>query len=167
MTGGKYTFDKDKAFVQEFKDFGFDKPVGHIGVVETEHGYHVMQVLNRGDIERRWISKIDKQIKISEKTQKEANMNKMLPLRDTILEKGFQTATEEMGYGATEAQNVRIDNPVIPGIGYNLDILQWAFNSPLRSVSEANYVSTPNGVNLVLCYLTEIMDEGESSFEAV
>lgn len=41
--GGKITFYK-KQMVQPFEDFAFSKPVGEVGIVETEYGYHVMKV---------------------------------------------------------------------------------------------------------------------------
>jgi hypothetical protein len=40
-------FARNSGFVKEFKDAGFNNPVGATVVVETEFGYHVIQVLAR------------------------------------------------------------------------------------------------------------------------
>ena len=43
-TGGEYTFTRNDAYVEEFKNWAFEAEVGDQGIVETEYGYHVMQL---------------------------------------------------------------------------------------------------------------------------
>ena len=43
-TGGEYTFRQDEGYAPEFLDWAFSHEVGDKGIVETEFGYHVMQL---------------------------------------------------------------------------------------------------------------------------
>lgn len=46
-TGGEYTFTRDGNYVQEFKDWSFRHEPGDTGIVETVHGFHVMELLEK------------------------------------------------------------------------------------------------------------------------
>ena len=43
-SGGEYTIRQDDPYVQEFLDWSFSSEVGDTGIVETEYGYHVMEL---------------------------------------------------------------------------------------------------------------------------
>jgi parvulin-like peptidyl-prolyl isomerase len=45
--GGEYTFTKNDSYVQEFKDWSFAAAIGDKGIVETQYGYHVMELISR------------------------------------------------------------------------------------------------------------------------
>ena len=46
---GEIEFEYGAAMAPEFKDFSFNNPVGSLGVVRTDFGYHIIEVLEQGE----------------------------------------------------------------------------------------------------------------------
>ena len=57
---------KETGFAQPFKDFVFNNPIGKIGLVETEFGYHIINVTDKQDAVR--LATIAQKIEPSEAT---------------------------------------------------------------------------------------------------
>jgi peptidyl-prolyl cis-trans isomerase D len=67
--GGKYDdFSKDE-FVPEFSDFVIANPVGTIGVVQTDFGFHIIEVLGKKDAHIPLLAVIEKTLVPSIETQ--------------------------------------------------------------------------------------------------
>jgi len=107
--GGKYDdFAKDE-FVPEFSEFVINNPVGTVGVVQSDFGFHIIQVLGKKDARIPLLSLVDRTLAPSSETEsslkdkaynvlitldralsKEEDVFKKLNLFDTIVRKeGF------------------------------------------------------------------------------
>lgn len=67
--GGDLGFFGYGAMVPEFNDFCFNKPVGTKGVVKTQFGYHIVEILNQKDLKTAYkVAYVGKEIDASAET---------------------------------------------------------------------------------------------------
>lgn len=70
--GGKYEFSKDE-FVPEFSDFVIANPVGKIGVVQSDFGFHIIEVLDKKDAKIPLLAVIEQTLLPSDETKTRLN----------------------------------------------------------------------------------------------
>tara|TARA_B100000700_G_C15028096_1_gene849206 strand:- start:87 stop:2318 length:2232 start_codon:yes stop_codon:yes gene_type:complete len=173
-TGGVYKgFPRDQ-MVKEFNDFSFDKKVGAKGVVKTQFGYHVIEVLNQEVGSFKKIAAVDLAIKVSEQTQEEFYANTAVDFYNKAKETSFEEAANEFGLQVKKSGYIPLTYPDGQGnngafgpaeLNRNLNIVKWAFNSPIGSVMEPEYIS--NNEQLVVCSLTESIHENDMTFNNI
>lgn len=73
QTGGKYEDFAFDEFVPEFSKFVANGKIGQIGVVETNYGYHIIEVLGKKDAKIPVLSVIDKTLVPSDEAEMEIN----------------------------------------------------------------------------------------------
>ena len=87
--GGVYSWFPKGQMVPEFENFSFEKRIGSTGVVRTNYGFHVIQVLGRKIGTQKKIAIVDESIMASSSTQDYfydsiAFANLWLPLLDLM-----------------------------------------------------------------------------------
>ena len=161
---GEYTFDKEIGFVQEFKDFGFEKPVGALDIVKTSFGFHIMENLKRGDNEYKMIAIVDKTVRPSKATRDMAYTDVVDNFYKVAKEKGFEVAAEEFNKEVKTAENVKIESPYIGELGKNMNLVKWNFNHEVGSISDPEYI---NDEILAITILKSELHEGVPTFEGI
>ncbi len=159
---GEYTFDKEINFVQEYKDFGFNKPVGTMEIVKTSFGFHIMENLRRGDNEYKMIAIVDANVKPSKVTRDLVYTEIVDGFYTKSKELGFEKAAEELNKEVKTAENVRIESPFIGELGKNMPLIKWNFNHEVGSISDPEFVSDEL---LAITSLKSEAHEGAPSFE--
>ncbi len=139
--GGKYEDFLPSDMVTPFANFSEFEPIGKIGVVKTDFGYHIMEVLGRTEVRVPMVSFIEETMKpstetaialndkatnilmkIENKVSKQENLLKKLAIFDTIArEEGFFSRPVNMLEEAPKVQGFNTDAAVNK-------ILQLAFN---------------------------------------
>ncbi len=168
QNNGEYgPFDKDAQLVEPFKDFAFANAVGQTGVVETNFGYHVMEVLERNDAKRIIAPTIEKNIIPMDKT---IGMYKDSAYRFIQAAKeadDFNDYCKANGFifGVTSEQDVVVSAPQMksPDLENNNNILKWVFNSDLDEISDYFYMNKSH--KLIVAKLTQKIPEGAPSLE--
>ena len=130
--GGKYDWFPYNRMVAPFRDFAFEESVGSMGVVETQFGYHIIEVegqKNKQDLVK--LATITQEIEASEKT-----------LSDVFSKAAkFEEAAREGDYTAVALENALTPKPVnkidhlaanIPGVGDDRSIINWAFEEDTK-----------------------------------
>lgn len=163
--GGDYGFfDKDKSFVQEFKDAGFNNPVGWIGVVKTEFGFHVIEVMEKRTRNERRVATVERTMKPSPATfklvYKKAND---FSLRHSASAEAFRAGAEELGLALTPVEDLRPDARSVAGLQDAAEVIRWVNQSNLGEVSAPKV----SGDNYVVAIITGIRDEGAPQLEDV
>ncbi|WP_321540036.1 peptidylprolyl isomerase [Flavobacterium piscinae] len=87
--GGDLDFFGPGQMVPAFNDFVFNNPIGKVGLVETEFGYHIIKVTDKQDAIR--LATIAQKIEASEKTSENAYTN-AVKFELVMNEKSFETA---------------------------------------------------------------------------
>lgn len=136
--GGDYGwFDENEGFVEPFKNAGLMGKKGDITVVETEFGYHIIEVLDvsRSSHTSYKVAQIFKPIQPSDETNQAvfARANQFAG-ENNIAEK-FDKAVEEQKLTKRLAENVREGDYMLPGLEGAKEIAKWAFNAEKGEVS--------------------------------
>lgn len=125
--GGDLGYFQEGVMTPKFNDFAFDNPVGTIGMVETEFGYHIVKVDDKQDIYR--VATLAREIEPSEETINtlftEATSFEM---DATAGEKSFPELAKEQGYVVRPVNKLKAMDENLPGLGAQRSIVQWAFN---------------------------------------
>lgn len=160
--GGKYEWFPVGQMVTEFNDFSFDKPLGSMGIVKTQFGHHLIEVLDRREAKTFQVVTIDAQITPQQATQDDF-YDKGLDLYEMAKQKDFEEAIGELGY-ASKTEKINLVAPRIgnPSLKNNSEILRWVFNADEDEVSEPFNL----GDRIVVAKLTDIQEEGVMSFES-
>jgi peptidyl-prolyl cis-trans isomerase D len=87
--GGEYDNFLEGEMVKEFGEFCATQPIGKIGVVKTDFGYHIIEVLDRGTGKFPLLASVSKVFKASEETiySKESEVNRILYKLDNVMTK--------------------------------------------------------------------------------
>ncbi|WP_310557199.1 peptidylprolyl isomerase [Flavobacterium sp.] len=133
--GGDLGYFSKGQMTPKFEDFAFNNPVGKIGLVETEFGYHIITVTDKQDGVR--LATIAQKISPSEVTS-DANFTKASQFEITANEKAFEVAAKEMKLTvAPKAKLLALDEN-INGIGNQREIVRWAFTAKEGVVKRFN-----------------------------
>ncbi|MDR0230430.1 MAG: SurA N-terminal domain-containing protein [Flavobacteriaceae bacterium] len=139
--GGKYEDIAKGQMLKPFEDFIFNNPTGKFGIVETDYGFHVIQVL--GKSEGAQIATIARKIEPSEVTSDEI-FTKASSLEVAAAGKDFIAKAEAMQ--ATVQKDITI-NPFeenLPVVGAQRQVISWAFNKETKE-GEVKRFDTTDG----------------------
>ena len=173
-TGGVYKSFPKGQMVTEFNDFSFDKKIGSIGVVKTQFGYHVIEVLNQEVGSFKKIAAIDLKLKVSEETQEEFYASTAVDFYNKAKETSFSEAAEEFGVEVKKSGYLPLTYPDGQGnngafgpaeLKRNSNVVKWAFNNNVGAIMEPEYIS--NNEQLVICSLTEVIHENDMTFSNI
>ena len=158
--GGDLGFFRRGDMVEAFNDYVFSKPTGSIGVVETDFGYHVIEVQEKEDVVL--IASVVKKIVPSESTSNEV-FRLATEFEIESKKNGFSTASESLGYDLRNGSNLKLMDESIPGLGVQRTIVKWSFEEE-TSVSDIKRFDLLGG-GYVVAELIEKTSAGTSSVE--
>lgn len=125
--GGHYDWFAYNTMVGPFRDFCFEKNVGDMGVVETQFGYHLIEVegqKNKKDAYK--IATVVKEIEPSEATLTQV-FSESAKFEEAVRNADFTKTAEEKGLTPKPVNKIGKLDSNIPGIGNNRTIVTWAF----------------------------------------
>lgn len=152
--GGDLGFFTKGQMTPKFNDFVFGNPIGKIGLVETEFGYHIINVTDKQDGVR--LATIAQRIEPSEQTSDEifAKANK---LEAEAATKDLVTVAKTMGLTVQPAANVKALDENVGQYANQRAVIRWAFDKK-TDVGEVKRFNVPNG-NLIV-KLKKVNEEG-------
>ena len=170
--GGVYSWFPKGQMTAEFEEFSFSKKVGRSGVVRTNYGFHVIQVLGRKIGTFKKIAIVDETIQVSKATQNEFYDSAALALYYKADSNDFETAADELGYEVKSSGYIPLIYPNRRTSGLygpadlnrNLNISKWAFNSDVGDLLEPEYISNNQ---LVLAVLKEKIISFDNSYDNI
>lgn len=77
QTGGVYEDFMDYEMVKPFSDFAIEKPIGTIDIVQSEFGFHIIEVLDRKEVKYPVMAVIQRTLAPSEETKQLTNTKSM------------------------------------------------------------------------------------------
>ena len=166
---GVYDWYTYNAMVPEFRDYTFENNEGDIGVVKSNFGFHVIEILGQKNKQRAIkIGTVAIKIEPTENT-----VNKVF--RDAsnfeiALEKGdFKSLAKENDYVVRPVNTIKVLDENIPGLGSQRSMVRWAFEEETE-VGEYKRFNVPNGyaiVQLVAKNKAGLMGTEEASVTAL
>lgn len=160
--GGELGFFKRGAMVEAFNDFVFSKSVGSLGVVETEFGFHVIEVQDKEDVVL--LASVAKKIVPSEATSNQV-FRSATQFELSSGKDGFSSASQAENYEIKTASNLKELDENIPGLGAERNIVRWAYSEDTSTGSIKRF--NKQGGGYVVARLSESSDEGLASVEEV
>ncbi len=125
--GGHYDWFAYNRMVAPFRDFCFEGKVGDLGVVETQFGYHIIEVEGQKDRkEMVKVATVTKEIESSEATLSEV-FSESAKFEEAARKGDFAKAAEEKALTPKPVNRIGKLDASIPGIGNNRTIINWAF----------------------------------------
>ena len=123
-------FGENGGFVEEFKTACFSyKGVGLIPyLVETEFGYHIIEVTEEQTNITYNVAQIEKELYVSDKTENEILRTAELFALESKDLKGFNTMANERGYTINEEKNLQKNDNKIGSIAEGRKLVFWLFN---------------------------------------
>jgi peptidyl-prolyl cis-trans isomerase D len=150
--GGDLGYFSKGQMTKKFEDFVFNNPVGKVGLVETEFGYHIINVTDKQDGVR--LATIAQKIIPSEATS-DALFTKATNFEIAANEKPFEQTAKEMKLTVSPVAKVFAFDENIQGIGSQREIVRWAFTAKKGDVKRFN---TPAGE--IIAKLKSINESG-------
>lgn len=146
--GGVYEWFEYTKMVPEFRDYSFEQKTGDMGIVKTNFGYHLIEVLGQKDFKDVIkIATITKEIEPSE-----ATINNIFAKATNFeIEAANGDFTEQ---AKTQELAVRPVNKVgeldsnIPGLGSSRQVVNWAFNEE-TNIGDISRFNVPQGYAIV------------------
>jgi peptidyl-prolyl cis-trans isomerase D len=151
--GGEYDNIAPGQMTPKFNDFVFNNPVGTMGVVETEFGFHVMKVSGKNDAVL--LGTVAQKIQASDATI-DAAYTKASQLESSALEnKDFEAVAKKAGLVVTPSTNIKAYDEYVQGLGSQREIVRWSFNKDTE-VGGIKRFEVPQG--FVVAKLKDIND---------
>ena len=153
--GGDLGFFSKGQMTGKFNDFVFGNPIGKIGLVETEFGFHIINVTDKQDGVR--LATIARKIEASEATTDKV-YNKAVTFEMEANEKDFATVAKASGLTVTPNVKLNAMDENIGGVQNQRQMVKWAFDKKTK-VGDVKRYEVPN-VGNVIVKLVKVNKEG-------
>lgn len=161
---GVIEFAYTAGFAPEFKAYSFENPKGSLGVVRTDFGYHVIEILGQGTLQQAYkVATISQAIEPSAETVDEVFKNKS-KFEIAVADADFETVAAENNYEVRPVSSVKELDENIPGLGAQRAIVRWAFDDSANEGDFKSFNTTAGG--FVVVKLTGVNTAGLMSTES-
>ena len=162
QSGGDLGFFEPGKMVKPFNDFVFNNPIGKIGLVETDFGYHIINVTDKQDAIR--LATIAQKIDPSEQTTNEAYTKATKFEMDAIADtKEYDALAKKSGLTVNPVVKAKAMDEAFATVGNQRQIIKWAYNDDtnLNDVKRFEIVN----VGHVIARLKKINEKGLMTVE--
>lgn len=144
--------------VPEFNDFTFNKTVGEKGLVKTQFGYHIIDIVNQSNFNPAYkIAFVKKEISASKETINDANIraNKLSVENKDV--KTLDAYVQKNGLQKTSVPNlIKESDYMVGGLQEARQLVRWAFEAKQGEVSEPFSI----GDQFVVATVDKVYKEG-------
>lgn len=157
-------------FVPEFQSYVNNNPKGAVGVVETQFGYHIINITDKGAGKMTYkLANLTKEIKASDATVSKVH-TQSTTFAQQIQGKSFSdfvNIAKKGNYNFQNPKSVQRFQGMLQGLGTDKDeeILRWAFDKK-REKGDSGVFTTSNG-DKVIVYLNGKQEAGLADPESV
>ncbi len=153
--GGDLGYFGPNQMVKPFNDFVFNNPVGKIGLVETDFGFHVIQIGDKQDGVR--LATIAQKIEASEQTS-DKTFTQATKFEMDAANKDFEKLAKEMKITLAPAVTSKIMDESLGALGNQRNIVRWAFDKE-TNVGDVKRFEIPN-LGHVIAKVKKANEEG-------
>ncbi len=153
--GGDLGYFSKGTMTPKFNDFVFNNPIGKVGLVETEFGYHIIKVTDKQDAVS--LATIARKIEASEATN-DKNYAHALKFEGDVKTKSFDAVAKENKLTVNPAVKAKALDETFGTLGNQRQIVQWAFKGE-TNVGDVKRFDILN-VGHVIARLKKVNEEG-------
>ncbi|MGB3343407.1 MAG: peptidylprolyl isomerase [Aequorivita sp.] len=155
--GGELGSSTPGRMVPPFDEFIFNNPTGTIGVIETDFGYHVVEVGKQSEPKKAIkLATVTKHIEASEKSINDV-FSQASKFEVAVLKGNFDEIAKDQNLDIRPVNRIGIMDATIPGIENNRTMVNWAFNEDTK-IGDTKRFSIPDGY--VIAQLTRKNPKG-------
>lgn len=163
VNGGDLGWFTEGQMVPPFNDACFDGVVGDMPIVESQFGFHLIEILDQAEkTEKIRVVKIVKNVEPSNDTYDQIFAQASKFYAENNNGDLFQKAVETTDVVKRTAE-VKVSDKTIAGLESPRELIRWAYNNEKGSVSEPLQF----GNVFVVAHLAEIKEEGIAPLEQV
>jgi len=157
--------NENSGFVEPFKRFGLDGKKADLGVVESNFGYHIMEIIDvsKGRQNNYTLGTISTTIAPSSNTVQSfyAKASEFSGKNNTG--ELFDKAIDAEKLNKRVSGEIKENDKTIPGIENPKELVRWMFKAQLNDISEAFTF----GNRFVVAKLTDVKEKGFATLESV
>ena len=150
-------------FAPEFRDFSFEKRVGAIDVVETDFGFHIIEILSHGKKQKAIkVGNLALKIEPSERTR-DSIYSLASKFEIAVNSDNFREYAKEIGMKVSPVNNVAELDENIPILGKQRNIIRWAYDANTDVGDIKRFNISEGGYAIVM--LSSVNDKGMMSYD--
>lgn len=155
--GGDLGYFQEGVMADEFNDFCFGNPIGKIGLVETQFGFHIIKVDDKEDIVQ--VATLSRNVEPSETTINNlfTETTKFEMNTTDAAPEDFSKIAEESEFTVRPVNKLKALDENLPGLGQQRSIVRWTFEDA-TDVGDIKRFDLTNGYAVV--QLTKKYKEG-------
>lgn len=162
--GGNLGWFQEGQMVPSFNNACFDGKKGDLTVVQSQFGYHIIEVLNqKGNTEKRAIAFVDRRVEASTKTFQTVYGQAEEFQRSVTSVASFDQEVTNRGLNKRIASNLKENDRTIAGLESPRELIRWAFNAEKGDVSDVKEL----GNTFVVGVLTATREEGFTAMDEI
>lgn len=155
--GGVYDYFPQGQMVIPFNDYAFDNAVGTKGVVKTDFGYHVVEVLGHKNVNPAYkIAYLAKPILPSNETISLVSNTAAQFVAESKNAQSFNEQAKNKNYPVLSSFDIKLNDFNINSIGNSRSLVRWIYEKGEGSVSEPIEV----GDQIIVALITAINKPG-------
>ncbi|MGZ4116045.1 MAG: peptidylprolyl isomerase [Bacteroidia bacterium] len=163
--GGDYGWlNANSGFVEPFKNAGLDGKKGDLLIVESQFGYHIIEVLDtKGSQKKVQVATIETKPEASSKTKQAIFSQASEFAGKNTTNELFQKAVIDNKLNKRIADKIKESDKTISGIESPKSLVRWAYENKKGTVSEP----MEYGDKYIVAVLTEVREKGIAPIEQV
>ena len=162
--GGDLGWFKEGQMVPSFNDACFDGDEGDLVVVQSQFGYHIIDVVEqKGNTEKRAVAFIDRKVEASTKTFQVVYGTADEFARSITSIASFDQEITGRGLNKRIASNLKENDKTIAGLENPRELIRWAYKSEKGDISEVFEL----GNTFVVGVVTAVRQEGFTAIDEI
>ncbi len=162
--GGNLGWFSEGMMIPEFNNASFAAQRGEIFIVETQFGFHIVQVTDRSrEVKKVQVATLAREVTPSSVTYQRIynRASQFASIPDT--HERFSEAAANEGLSLRMANNILINDKQIPGLDSARELVRWAFEAREKSISPIFEI----GDQFVIAALSKVRHEGYQDLNEV
>jgi peptidyl-prolyl cis-trans isomerase D len=148
--GGDLGYFAYGSMVQEFNDFAFMNNTGDMKVVKTQFGYHIVRINDQKNMQTATkLAVVVKSLFPSDVTETAIYAQATEFATKYKDGKTFSEGVKAMNVQKREADQVKVQDYSIQGMGNARELVRWMYNAKQDNVSEVIKLSSPNNIYII------------------
>lgn len=164
--GGDLGYFAYGSMVPEFNEFAFMNNTGDMKVVKTQFGYHIVRINDQKDMQTATKMAIVVKSLFPSDVTETAIYSKATEFASKYKDgKSFNDGIKALNLQKREADQVKVQDYSIQGMGSARELVRWMYNAKQDNVSEVIKLSSPNN-RYIIAKLTNIQPKGTLKINA-